>query len=83
MNLTKHTVLVTGATGETFNVCGDGLISPLEIFLLAGRPLDLTHLPATARPRIVNVSVAKIKGRTSLPATRQTIEAFVSRVKES
>jgi nucleoside-diphosphate-sugar epimerase len=73
----------SGATGEVFNVCGDGLISPQEISLLAGRPLNLTLLATEVRPRIVNVSVAKIKGRTSLPATRQTIEAYVSRVKES
>jgi nucleoside-diphosphate-sugar epimerase len=73
----------SGATGEAFNVCGDGLISPQEISLLAGRPLNLTFLAAEVRPRIVNVSVTKIKGRTSLPATRQTIEAYVSRVKES
>jgi nucleoside-diphosphate-sugar epimerase len=72
-----------GATGEVFNVCGDGLISPQEISLLAGRPLNLTLLAAEVRPRIVNVSVAKIKGRTSLPPTRQTIEAYVSRAKES
>jgi nucleoside-diphosphate-sugar epimerase len=71
------------ATGEIFNVCGDGLISPQEIALLAGRSLNLTHPTAEPRPRIVNVSVAKIKGRTSLPSTRQTIEAYVSRVNKS
>jgi len=72
----------SGATGEVFNVCGDGLISPQEISLLVGCPLNLALLTAEVRLRIVNVSVAKIKGRTSLPATRQTIEAYVSRVKE-
>ena len=76
-------LMQSGATGEVFNVCGDGLISPREISLLAGRPLNLTLLPAEVRPRIVNVSVEKIKGRTSLPATRQTIEAYVSQVEES
>jgi hypothetical protein len=73
----------SGATGEVFNVCGDGLISPQEISLLAGRPLNLTLLASEVQPRIANVSVAKIKSRTSLPATRQAIEAYVSRVKES
>jgi nucleoside-diphosphate-sugar epimerase len=73
----------SGATGEVFNVCGDGLISPREISLLAGRPLNLTLLAAGDQPRIANVSVEKIKGRTSLPATRQTIEAYVSGAKES
>jgi len=71
----------SGATGEVFNVCGDGLISPREISVLAGRPLNLTLLAAEAQPRIVDVNVAKIKGRISLPATRQTIEDYVSRAK--
>lgn len=71
----------SGVAGEIFNVCGDGLISPQEISRLADRPLNLTLLAAEARLRIVNVSVAKIKSRASLPATRQTIEDYVSRAK--
>jgi len=73
----------SGATGEVFNVCGDGLISPREISLLAGRPLDMALLAADSQPRIVNVNVTKIKGCICLPTTRQTIEAYVSQVKES
>jgi nucleoside-diphosphate-sugar epimerase len=73
----------SGAAGEIFNVCGNGLISPREISLLARRALNLTLLAAEARPRIVNVNVAKIKSRVSLPATRQTVETYLSRVKES
>ena len=73
----------SNATGEIFNVCGDGLISPREISLLAGRSLNLTLLDAEANPRIVDVNVAKIKSRTSPPATRQTIETYVSQAKES
>jgi nucleoside-diphosphate-sugar epimerase len=73
----------SGLADEVFNVCGDGLISPREISRLAGRPLNLTLLDAAARPRIVDVSVAKIKGRASLPATRQMIETYVSQAKES
>jgi nucleoside-diphosphate-sugar epimerase len=74
-------LMQSGANGEVFNVCGDGLISPREISVLTGRPLNLTLLTAEAQPRIVDVSVAKIKGRISLPATRQTIEDHVSRAK--
>ncbi len=73
----------SGASGEVFNVCGDGLISPQEISRLAERPLNLTLQAAGDRPRTVNARVEKIKGRTSLPATRQTIEAYVSRMKAS
>jgi len=69
----------SGAVGEAFNVCGDGLISPREIALLAKRALNLTLLAAEVGPRIVNISVEKTKSRASLPATRQTIGAYVSR----
>jgi nucleoside-diphosphate-sugar epimerase len=73
----------SGATGEVFNVCGDGLISLREISLLAERPLNLALLADEFRPRIVNTSVEKIKGRASLPATRQTIETYVSQMNQS
>jgi nucleoside-diphosphate-sugar epimerase len=65
-----------GAAFEAFNVCGEGLISPREISLLAGRSLNLKLVAADMQPRIVNVSVAKTGGVTSLPETRRTIEAF-------
>jgi len=68
----------SGLNREIFNVCGEGLISTQEVSVLAKRPLNLTLLSPDARPRIVNVSVEKIKGFTSLPATRQTMEAFVT-----
>jgi nucleoside-diphosphate-sugar epimerase len=71
----------SGAAFEAFNLCGEGLISPREISLLAGCPLNLKLLAADLQPRIVDVSVAKIKGFARLPATRQTIEAFVSQPK--
>jgi len=73
----------SGATGEIFNVCGDGLISPQEISRLAERSLNLTLPPAEVRPRIVNVNVEKTKGRAALPVTHQTVEAYVSSVKIS
>jgi nucleoside-diphosphate-sugar epimerase len=67
-----------GLSGEIFNGGGDGLIPLDEIARLAQRPLNLTQLPPDLPPRVVNVSVAKIKGFTRLPATRPTIEAFVA-----
>jgi nucleoside-diphosphate-sugar epimerase len=72
----------SGATGEAFNVCGDGLISPRDISLLAERPLNLTLLPKAVHPRVVNANVTKIKGFIHLPATRQTVETFVSQWKQ-
>jgi nucleoside-diphosphate-sugar epimerase len=73
----------SGMNREIFNVCGDGLISVHEVSLLAKRSPNLTRLCPDIQPRLVNVSVAKIKGFTRLPATRQTIEAYVSQAQGS
>jgi nucleoside-diphosphate-sugar epimerase len=73
----------SGVAGEVFNVCGDGLISPQEVSLLAKRPLNLTLLPANVKPRVVNVSVDKIKSATSLPGTRPTVAAYVAQPGET
>lgn len=62
---------------EIFNVCGDGLISPREIAALAGKPLDLTMLPADAAPRIVDINLGKLKKLVRVPATAETVAKFV------
>jgi len=62
---------------ETFNLCGDGLISPREIGALAGRPLDLTLLPAESVPRIVDVNIGKISKFARVPPTAETVAKFV------
>lgn len=66
-----------GVAGEIFNVCGEGLISPREIAELAGRKLNLTLVPAHEQPRVVNVSLDKIKRRIAIPRTTECIQEFV------
>jgi len=66
-----------GGAGEIFNVCGEGLISPRQIAEEAGRKLNLTLLPADARPRVVNVSLDKIKRLVAVPKTTETIQEFI------
>jgi nucleoside-diphosphate-sugar epimerase len=66
-----------GAAGEIFNVCGEGLISPREIAALAGRKLNLELLLAHEQPRVVNVSLDKIKRWVALTKTAETINEFV------
>jgi nucleoside-diphosphate-sugar epimerase len=72
-----------GIANDVFNVCGEGLISPREISQFAKRPLDLSRLDAGAQPRIMDVNIEKIKSRATLPATRRTIEDYLSRATES
>jgi nucleoside-diphosphate-sugar epimerase len=62
---------------EIFNVCGDGLISPREISVLAGKALDLTLLPRDAAPRIVDVNIDKLKKFARVPHTAETVAKFV------
>ena len=66
-----------GAPGEVFNVCGDGLVSPMEIAQLAGRELDLSLLEPAAGPRIVHVNVEKLRRRMPVPKTADAVSAFI------
>ncbi len=66
-----------GAAAEIINVCGDGLISPAEIASLAGRPVEVSPEAAAAKPRIVNISVGKIKQRFPVTSSRDCIARFL------
>ena len=66
-----------GTERETFNVCGDGLISMREIARLAGRELNCTALPANAAPRIVEASNEKIRRLFPITRTVDTLREFV------
>jgi len=66
-----------GVAGEIFNVCGEGLVSPRQITEEAGRKLDLTQLPADAQPRVVNVSLDKIKRLVAVPKSDKSIQEFI------
>jgi nucleoside-diphosphate-sugar epimerase len=71
-------LIETGRSGEIFNVCGEGLISPAEVARLLGRELDLSQLDPGAAPRIVDVSVIKLQAHATVPATAKTITEFVN-----
>jgi nucleoside-diphosphate-sugar epimerase len=68
-----------GITNDVYNVCGRGLISPRRIAELAGRRLDLSALSSGTRPRIVDVSTARLERLAEVPATVETIERFLGR----
>jgi nucleoside-diphosphate-sugar epimerase len=67
-----------GVTGETFNVCGAGLISPSEVADLAGREPDLSLLGPDERPRVVHIDTAKIARHLPMPDTRSSVAEFLS-----
>jgi nucleoside-diphosphate-sugar epimerase len=66
-----------GAQGEIFNLCGAGLISPREVAEIAGRVLVQSEESKNSAPRIVNVSIEKIKSLVELPETRESVTEFV------
>ena len=72
------TLVERGVTGETFNVCGEGVISPSEIADLAGREMNLSMLEPTAQPRVVDINAEKISKIMSIPDTRETLARFIS-----
>jgi nucleoside-diphosphate-sugar epimerase len=63
----------SGISGEVFNICGQGLISPREVAALAGRPLDLSKVPPAAAPPVVHINTEKISRRTPMPCTRRSV----------
>lgn len=65
-----------GLMGETFNVCGRGVISLREVMTLAGRE-DIPVEPGSPRVRY-NVNVAKLMAVVDVPLTRETVLSFVA-----
>ena len=72
------TLVERGVSGEAFNLCGEGLISPSEIARLAGREMNLAMLEPTAQPRVVNINTEKISKIMPLPSTHETVARFIS-----
>jgi nucleoside-diphosphate-sugar epimerase len=70
-------LVMSTVKGEIFNVCGDGLTSPRDIAVAAGKTLDLTLLPEGISPRIVDVNNSKLKRFTQVPPTVETVSEFV------
>ena len=64
-------------TNDIFNVCGQGLISPRQIAILARKPLDVSLLPVGTAPRIVHVNTEKINKLIAMPQTSKTIETYI------
>ena len=62
---------------EIYNVCGDGLVSPREIAVLAGKPMDLSALPASAAPRILDINIQKLKQFTRVEASAEAMARFL------
>lgn len=67
----------SGLSGEIFNICGDGAISPAEIAAIAGRQAHLTDSACDGAPRIVNINVSKIRQLFPITSTQVCIERFV------
>ncbi len=65
-------------TGEVFNLCGSGLISPRRIAELAGKSLGLTALPENVEPRIVDINNEKIATRFPVPTTESSVTSFLA-----
>jgi nucleoside-diphosphate-sugar epimerase len=66
-----------GVRREVVNVCGDGVISPREIAVLAGVELELAAGAREGSPRIVTASNRRLKTWVEVPQTRATVGAFV------
>lgn len=64
-------------TGEIFNLCGQGLISPREIAVLAEKELIMTEEARGLVPRIVDINTEKILRHTPLPSTRDALIGFL------
>ncbi|HRH41382.1 MAG TPA: NAD-dependent epimerase/dehydratase family protein [Pyrinomonadaceae bacterium] len=64
-------------TGEIFNLCGDGLISPREIAKIAGKELLQSDESKNSTPRIVTINNEKIKQFADIPKTQESVAEFI------
>jgi nucleoside-diphosphate-sugar epimerase len=71
-------IVERGLRGETFNICGTGLIAPREIASIAGRKLNLAEVGQDHRPRVVDVDTTKVSQIVVMPETRECITRFVT-----
>lgn len=76
-------LVMQGVERTVLNVCGAGLVSPREIAALAGRELNLTELPPTAQPRIVDVDIRRMEQRFPVPRTQDTVVRFIDHFRGS
>jgi hypothetical protein len=72
------TLFTRGISGEIFNICGSGLISPAQIAALADVPIEVSPEAARSVPRIVDVNIDKIQKLVPITPTRRCIEAFLT-----
>jgi nucleoside-diphosphate-sugar epimerase len=66
-----------GISGEIFNLCGDGVMSPLQVAEIAGRKIHLSQGIAPLAPRIVDVNVDKIKRLVGVTSTYECIRRYL------
>lgn len=66
-----------GISGEIFNLCGEGLISPREVAAIAKRELIQSDESRNSEPRVVNINVEKIKSFIELPKTHDSVSRFI------
>lgn len=62
---------------QIFNVCGDGVVTMTEIAAWAGKSMDLSQLPPSAAPRILEASTEKLRRYAGITHSRNAVEEFV------
>jgi nucleoside-diphosphate-sugar epimerase len=61
--------------GQILNICGAGLVSPREIAAMAGVDLDVSQ--ASGPPRLVDISIQKLKGLAPLSLSADAVADFL------
>ena len=64
-----------GCDRQIFNVCGKGLISPIDIARLASCPLQLGEYESS--PRIVHIDQQKLETMCEIPFTVEVVRSFL------
>ena len=63
------------SAGEILNICGAGLVSPREIASMAGVDLDTSQ--ASGPPRLVDISIQKLKGLATVSPSADAVADFL------
>jgi nucleoside-diphosphate-sugar epimerase len=70
-------LLRLGHANETFNVCGDGLVSPSDASAIAGIPFDSSLIPRGATPRVVDASIERLSRIVCVPSSMEAVVQYI------
>ena len=62
---------------QTFNICGDGFVTPRQVAEMAGKELHLENIQPDTQPRHVRINNEKLARLGQIPTSRSAVERYI------